>query len=55
MRGCISSMNSVDKQGNNETEPNYRVCSICGKEFDTPAEASKHMTIEHMQKGEIPQ
>ena len=36
-------------------QADYTICSICGKKFDTPAEASKHVTIEHMQKGEIPQ
>jgi uncharacterized C2H2 Zn-finger protein len=29
-------------------------CPICGKVFDTVAEKQKHLTVEHMQKGEIP-
>lgn len=29
-------------------------CSICGKTFDDIAEMQKHVTVEHMQKGEIP-
>jgi hypothetical protein len=35
-----------------EESTKHRKCPICGKEFDSIAEAQKHMTIEHMQKGE---
>lgn len=29
-------------------------CPICGKTFQSIAGMQKHLTIEHMQKGEIP-
>jgi hypothetical protein len=29
-------------------------CPICGKRFDSIAEVQRHLTVEHMQKGEIP-
>jgi uncharacterized C2H2 Zn-finger protein len=35
-----------------EESTKHRKCPICGKVFDSIAEAQKHMTIEHMQKGE---
>lgn len=48
-------MNSIDETLKDSRQPDYTICTICGKKFDTQAEASKHVTIEHMQKGEIPQ
>ena len=30
-----------------------RVCKICGKEFSSFAEMQQHMTVDHMQKGDI--
>ena len=47
--------NSIEQTPKDSGQPDYTTCTICGKKFDTPAEASKHVTIEHMQKGEIPQ
>jgi hypothetical protein len=35
-----------------EESTKHRKCPICGKVFDSIAEAQKHMTLEHMQKGE---
>ena len=35
-----------------EESAKHRKCPICGKDFDSIAEAQRHMTIEHMQKGE---
>ena len=29
------------------------VCKLCGKEFSSFAEMQQHMTIDHMQKGDI--
>jgi hypothetical protein len=30
-----------------------RVCKICGKKFSSFAEMQQHMTVDHMQKGDI--
>ncbi len=30
-------------------------CPVCRKKFDSVAEVQKHLTVEHMQKGEIPE
>jgi stress-induced morphogen len=29
-------------------------CSICGKEFENLGDLQRHITVEHIQKGEIP-
>ena len=55
MEGEAESIKSVEEQRKDPTNTDYTICPICGKKFDNPAEASKHVTIEHMQKGEIPE
>jgi hypothetical protein len=31
-----------------------RVCKLCGVKFSSFAEMQQHMTVDHMQKGDIP-
>ena len=55
MEDEVESIKSAEDQRKDSTKTDYTICPICGKKFDTPAEANKHVTIEHMQKGEIPE
>ncbi len=49
------SMTEIESEHRPEAEEVQEIqCPICGKTFQSIAEMQKHLTIEHMQKGEIP-
>lgn len=48
-----SKVNDEDNKPASENSQDTR-CPVCGKKFDSVAEVQKHLTVEHMQKGEIP-
>ena len=62
----MGSTNNLNKKNNNyiydETQPttsdsddNQPHCRICGIKFDDMAKMQRHVLIEHMDKGDIPE
>ena len=62
----MESTNNLNKKNNNyiydETQPttfdsnnNPPHCRICGMKFDDMAKMQRHVLIEHMDKGDIPE